>query len=148
MWAAIAATVAGSVLQAKSTLDQGKFAKQMGEYNAAVAQNEAILAKQTAEVEEERHRDNLRRFVAGQRARTTGVQVDEGSAGLLVEESIVEGERDALAIRYAGTVQAARSMAEAAAERFRGRAAMHSARLGAAGQLLSGTGKAIAMGAS
>jgi hypothetical protein len=134
--------VAGTVLQAVGTYNQGQFAKKMGEYNAKLAENEAQIARDTAKVEEERHRDNLRRFVGTQRAAGQGVVVDDGSVGLLVEETIMQGERDAMAIRYAGSVQAARATAEAAAERMRGKAAARFATLGAASSLLSGFGKA------
>lgn len=129
---------AGGIISAVSAYSQGVSAKRLGEFNAKLSEREAQEARDGAAIEEDRHRDELRRFQGSQRAAggASGLSLINGPTGLLVEEAAVEGERDALLIRYAGDIKAAKSLSEAAAERFKGKAAYRQGVAGAASSLL------------
>ncbi len=137
---ATALTIASFAVSAVSSFAQGAAAKQAAEYNAQMAEREAQETRDAAQIEEEQHRDNLRRFIARQKAAAGASGFSDSSAGLLAEEAAAEGERDVLTIRYSGSVAAAKSLSEAALQRYQGKAAYTQGVLGAGASILKGAG--------
>lgn len=138
-------TVAAAAMSAVQSVTQGLAANNIGKANAALAEREAQQATDAAAIEEDRHRDNLRRFIGSQTAAGGASGFRSGPAGLLSQEAAIEGERDALAIRYAGSVESARSLSEAAMSKYEGKVALRQGVLGAGAALLKGGAKAYAL---
>jgi len=134
--------VAGAVMSATQMMAGGAQASATAKYNAGVQEIEAINAKNAADYEEKLHRQRGESLLSAQRAAigASGVGL-EGSALLSLEESAMELEKDALAIRYSGTVAAARARSQAAADRVAGRAAKTAGMWGAGKSLLTGASK-------
>ena len=111
-------------------------------YNAAVQEVEAINAENAAAYEEKLHRQRGERLLSAQKAAmgASGLGL-EGSNLLLLGESAAELEKDALAIRYSGTVEAARARSQAAADRIAGSAAKTAGVFGAGKSILTGASK-------
>lgn len=118
------------------------YQSSMAEQAAIDAEADAQASQQFAQFEENRHRDQLRRFRSGQRAAisASGVTLD-GSAGLLLEETAAEGEMDALAIRYSGQAQSAAARSQAATQRLRGRSYGSAGGYNVATSLLTGASR-------
>ncbi len=135
------ALVVGGV-QALSAISQGRQQSKIAKYNAKVAENDAIAARQASDYEESRFREQTRRLISSQRAAAgaSGASL-EGSPLLVMLDTIEEAELDALAIRHSGTVEAARGESRAALERLKGRQARQSAWIGAGAALLQGGAK-------
>jgi len=110
-------------------------------YNADVAEQDALAAKDKAEADEQAHRENVRRILASQRALYGASGVDMAGTPLLVMESTAEqGELDALTIRYGGDVAAAKERSAANLYKMQGRNAMTSGAINAGTTLLAGAG--------
>ena len=157
-WLAIA-VIASAALGAYSAYAQGQAQSKMAAYNALIARQNAELArKQMAiaktekEIIEARHRREAEKTLAAQRAgwAKAGVSM-EGTPLIVAAESMSEAELDALAIRYASTVEQSQILAQAAGyeqqaqlERMRGRAARTAGYLGVGTSLLGGVERWIA----
>lgn len=113
----------GAVSQANAEADALSSSADIQEFNAQVAENDAIAARQSAEFEESRQRRRDKRILASQKAAFGAAGVTaEGSPLTVIQDSAEEGEIDALAIRYSGSIQEARAKSAAAAERASARA--------------------------
>jgi len=135
----IGTTVASTAVTASGQMAAASAAKKTGEYNAKVAENEAILL-QRAKVEEEASlRRSSRRLAATQRVATakSGVQMS-GSPLQALADTYFQTERDANRIRYASDVEQTRKEAEAAMSRFEGKARARAYRAQAFGTILGG----------
>jgi hypothetical protein len=97
------ALVAGGI-SALSAVYGGYKEKQMNEFNAEVAENEAAAAQSKALWDEDTKRKDIARQMGAQRAGCSGVSLLSGSAGDVAFDSLTEGERDVAAIRYGGQV--------------------------------------------
>ena len=95
-----------AVLGYKGNMASAKAARQMGEYNAKVAENQAIAARQKAEFDEDRQRQQSRMFAGRQRASLSQAGGELMDAGDVLGMTAEEAEIDALAIRYGGNVAA------------------------------------------
>ena len=135
-----ALSVASTLFSAVSAVSQGSAQQKIAERNAQIAENQAIQVQQEAAFEESRKRSEVQRLKASQRAAqgAAGGGVDTGSNLLILEETAVIGEQDALTIRYRGVVGAQRARAQAASDRFEGRVAKQAGFLKAGSSLLSG----------
>ena len=78
-----ALTIIGSGLQAISTIQQGQAEARSAKFNAAIAEQNAILARQSAAADAENRRREMARALGRSRARI-------GTAGLTVEGSPLE----------------------------------------------------------
>ncbi len=151
--AAIVLGGTGLGLQMKGQYEAGKQAQAQAkseatwrEYNAKLAEREAVETREAAGFEERKHRKAGERLKARQRVQLAKAGVlPEGSALEVLEETATELEIDALMIRRGGQVGARRLTAEAQLSRFagrsallRGKAARRAGRLGAFGTGLSG----------
>lgn len=135
--------LAGSAVSAMGMIQQGKAAERAANYNAAIAENNATLAKNKALAEETMVRNRTARQVgtAGAAIGASGITV-EGTPLDVLAETVQLGELDALTTRWKGTVEASGFKDNAVLERMQGKAAMKNAQWGAAGTLLSGIGSA------
>lgn len=139
---AVASTAVGTV----SAIQQGNAAKNAAEYNAKVAENNAIAARQQADYEERMTLQKRDRLLSAQRVATAASGLDlEGSPLALMEDTAVEAELDALNIRRSGTVAEARSRSQAAADRMEGQARQQAGYMSAGASLLNGASKLAGM---
>ena len=154
---AAAAAVASAGISAYSQYAQGQAQSRMAAYNARIASQNAELAmeqmgiaKTQKEIMEARHRRGTEKILSAQRAGWAKAGVEMAGTPLIVEaETITEADLDALAIRYAGTVEQGQIMAQVAAQRqeaalqkMAGRAARTAGYLGAGTSLLTGLSQA------
>ncbi|KKN27531.1 hypothetical protein LCGC14_0863670 [marine sediment metagenome] len=154
-WAVIS-MFAGTAVSAFSSFQQGQAQSVMSGYNALIARQNADLtskrmelAKTEKKIIEQRFRKKSERTLATQRASFAKAGVEaEGTPLIVAEETAAEIELDALAIRYAGTVEQSRLAAEQAGfeqadilSRMRGSQARIAGRLGAGSTLLTGLGR-------
>src|SRR3990167_9832642 len=152
-----------AIASAYSDYEQGRAQAQMAEYNALIATQNAKLAgeqigivtKEKA-IEAARLRRNTEDILASQRASFGKAGVEMAGTPLMVAaETMTELELDALAIRYAGTIEQSRILAQQAGLRQEaqlqgmvGRQARFAGNLGAAISLLTGLNSAGSQGAS
>jgi hypothetical protein len=120
--AAVAAGGAGLVGY-KGNQQAAKAARQTAEYNAKVAENEAIILQRKKTAEEAAMRQSAERTIASQRVATaaSGVQMS-GSALQALADSYFATEMDALNIQYAADIEQTAKASEAALARAEGRA--------------------------
>ena len=114
----VAAAATGAVLGYKGNMASAKAARQVGEYNAKVAENEQVLIQRATREKEQNLRKQSERLVGTQRVATakSGIQMS-GSALEALRDSFFNTELDALGVRYAGSVAEASKEAEAAMSR-------------------------------
>lgn len=89
---------------------QAEIQRQEAERSALIAEQDAQRAREAAEFEAARVRRRGSQIAAAQRVAyaAAGIVVDEGSPLLVVEETAIESERDALTVLYEGETQARR----------------------------------------
>ena len=148
-YAAIAAATAvvGAGVSAVSSMQQGKSAQNLANYNAQIAQNDAIAARQKAEFDARAQERQARLFAGTQRASmaaTGGELLDMGDVG---DMSAEEAELENLAIRYGGEMGYRAGQQRATVARMQGAAAKQKATGQAASSLLTGASSAAGIGA-
>lgn len=137
---ALIASIAGTAVSAVGAIAQGQQAADAAEFNAAVAQNEAIQARQEAAFQESQHRKRARSLLASQRAAVGASGTSfTGSPLSIMADSAAEAEIDAMMIRRSGTIAAANARARAAAERMDARAQRTAGLFNAGSSLLTGS---------
>lgn len=108
MCSPVAFLAASALFTGFGAIQQASAARQQGEYEAAVANNNAKVAQQQAEnerqignIEEEQHRRRVRQALGAQRAAlaANGIDTTSGTALDLQTETAQFGEEDALTIR-------------------------------------------------
>lgn len=134
---------AGTGLEALSSIQQGKQANKIAQYNAAVGEQEAVASEEKAAFDEAMHRDRVKKSISTLRARIGKSGVTSPAQAEAIEASIEAGELDALAIRHSGAIEAARARSGAKLERIRGKSAKRAGRIGAVTSLLSGGSKLL-----
>ena len=107
-----------AVLGYKGNMASAKAARQVGEYNAKVAENEKVLLQRATRQKEANLRKQSERLVGSQRVATakSGVQMS-GSALEALRDTFFNTELDAIGIRYAGSIEEAAKINEAAMAR-------------------------------
>lgn len=140
---AIALAAASAVVTAAGAIQQGEASRKMANYQAAIAENNAVAARQEAEFQERQHREKARQILSAQRARAAkgGVLTEEGSPLLFNVDTSEGSEIDALNIRRRGEMQATDLRSRAALSRYEGRVAQRSAYFKAGSTLLDGMSK-------
>lgn len=141
---AIALAAASAVVSAAGAIQQGQASRKMANYQATVAENNAIAARQEAEFQERQHREKARQALSAHRARAAkgGALPEEGSPLLFGVDTSEASEIDALNIRRRGELQATELRSRAALTRYEGRMAQRSAYLRAGSSLLDGMSRA------
>lgn len=137
------ASALGGIMGFKGNQAAAQAAQQTAEYNAKVAENEAVLLRRAKVDEEASFRQQSDRFIATQRVATakSGVQMS-GSPLQALFDSYYNANMDVVKIQYAGDVEEAGKVAEAALSRASGRARATALKTQAYQSLLSGVGKA------
>lgn len=155
---AIAAAVAASALTAYGQLEAGKAAKQAGDYNAAIARNNQIIAERQAEdavkrgdIAADEQRRKTARIAGAQKAAigASGIALDSGTPMDIFGDTAAFGELDALTIKsnaareaYGYQVQGMNFEAEGAMARTRGNNAQRASYIQAGSTLLGGAAQA------
>mgnify|MGYP003627098978 CR=1 FL=1 len=136
-----------ALLGYKGNQAAAKAARQTAEFNAQVAENEAVLLQRRKVDEEARMRQGAERTVATQRVATaaSGVQMS-GSALQAMADSYFNTEMDALNIQYAADIEQTAKASEAAITRAEGRARSTALKVASYQSLLSGAEKAATFG--
>lgn len=145
--AAITSTVVAGVglaMSAYGQAAQGNAAQISANYNAMVNERNAKLAKEKAVEDEKQFRISVRKSQASNVARLgkSGVRI-EGSPLEVLKENARNAESDAISIRMQGTMAREQFMQEATFSRRSGASAARAANMGAASQLLAGSGDVI-----
>lgn len=133
----------GTAFSVLGALNQGQQAKSAAEYNAAVANNNAIAAKQQAEAKAAAQQRKARLQIGSIRAGygASGVGL-EGTPMDVLEQSASMAELDRQNILYGGTLESQGYQATAGLELMRGDAAETGSYFSAGSALLSGAAKA------
>jgi len=143
---AAAAGVSG-ILGYKGNMASAKAARQVGEYNAVVAENEKVLLQRATRQKEANLRKSAERLQGTQRVATakSGIQMS-GSPLEALKDTFFNTELDAIGIRYAGSIEEAAKINEAAMARTTGRAQAAQFRTAAYTSLLESGAKAYKYG--
>ena len=145
--AAIATAVVGAGVSAVSSMQQGKSAQNLANYNAQIAQNDAIAARQKAEFDARAQERQAKLFAGTQRASMAGTGGELLDMGDVIDMSAEEAELENLAIRYGGEMGYRAGQQKATLARFEGSVAKQRATGQAASSLLTGASSAAGMGA-
>lgn len=141
-WIAPVLSIVGLGMQALGQQQAGEAAQDAGNYNAQIAEQNATLTRDRTATEERRYRAGTRRQMGSiQSAYAASGVTMEGSAMDVVLDSALTAERDALAIRHSGEIEAAQFESEAELQRLYGAQAAAGGRMGAAATLLGGAGR-------
>ena len=130
-------SIAGFGVSAIGAMNQGKAAQQAANFNAQVAQNNAIAARQAAA-------ENARREARAGRIRTGALRARSNlDASMdLLEDSVMEEELNVNSILHAGELEALGLTTSASLFRAQGAAARQAGNAQAFSSLLKGAGKA------
>ena len=141
---ALGVSLLGTGLSAYGQYRSGQAQKAAYDYNAKVAEGEAVTASAGAAREEEVHRAKLQRMLGTQRALygAAGVDITSGSPLLTMMSTAEEGEREAEFIKYGGEVSATEKLNEARLNKFYGKQAYKSGLWGAGSTFFTGLGSA------
>lgn len=136
-YTAVTLAAAGTVVSAVGAMNQGKAAQQAANFNAQVAENNAVAARQAAA-------ENARREARAGRIRTGALRARSNlDASMdLLEDSVMEEELNVNSILHAGELEALGLTTSASLFRAQGAAARQAGNAQAFGTLLSGAGKA------
>tara|TARA_R110000851_G_scaffold33200_1_gene88418 strand:+ start:182 stop:652 length:471 start_codon:yes stop_codon:yes gene_type:complete len=145
--AALAAAAAGTVTSTVGAIQQGKSAQNLANYNAQIAQNDAIAARQKAEFDARAQERQARLFAGTQRASMAATGGELLDMQDVVDMSAEEAELENLAIRYGGDMGYRAGQQRATVARMEGAAAKQKATGQAVGSLLTGASSAASMGA-
>ncbi|MEK9918070.1 MAG: hypothetical protein VW496_01640 [Pelagibacteraceae bacterium] len=126
----------------KSQQAAAKQARIIGDYNAKIAENEAVLLRRQKADEEANLRQNSERLIATQRVATaaSGVQMS-GSPMQAIADAYFNTELDALRVQYAGDIAEAAKISEANLARAGGRARSQAYKMQSYQTLLEGAEK-------
>ncbi len=143
---AAAGAIGGGIMGYKGNQAAAKAAKQTAEFNAQVAENEAVVLRRRKVDEEANMRDQSERIIASANVATaaSGIQMS-GSALQAAADSYFNTEMDALKTQYAGDIEETAKASEAALARATGRARATSLKMASYQSLLAGGSKAASL---
>lgn len=143
---AAGASVVSGVMGYKGNMAAAKQAQAVADYNAQVAENEAVLLARAKRDEEEALRKQSDRLVGTQRVMTaaSGVQMT-GSPLQALADTYFSTEMDAAMIQYASDVEQVQKRSEAALARAEGGARASALKYQAYGSLLTGAQQAATL---
>ncbi len=127
-------------VSAYSSLQQGKFAEQMGERNAALLEQEAESIGKASEFEERETRIEGRKIRARQLLQFAkgGVVPTTGTPSVVGQQTMVDIEKDIKLRKYGYGLQKSRTKSKAKLARLEGRAASRASAWQAGSSLLTG----------
>lgn len=142
LYVAIAAAVLGTATSAYAAYSQGQAQQQAAKFNAKVSENNAEIARQTAEAQARQKADQYRRILGANRAAAgaAGVEGDQGSPLLVMADNAAQAELDEQFTRYRGMIQQTGFQSEANLNRYQAGYARQAGLFGAGSTLLSGAG--------
>jgi hypothetical protein len=141
-------TVVSAAYSANQQRKQGEFQKDVADYNARVAENEAEETRRAGVEAENAHRRKVAQLISKQRAQlgASNIDLSTGSAFQLQEDAKILGEADALRIRQNfGNTASALDTSSVLTE-SRGEFAESAGRAAATGTLLQGASSALGTG--
>lgn len=139
---AIVSALIGSAVSAYGAYSAGQAQKSAQDFNAKVANNNALAAEQQSSADAQKIRDRNRRLVGTQVADLSAAGVDTGGSGAdIIYDSKVQGELDALTTLYKGKVQGANYRSQSQLDSMSGSAAATAGYFNAGGTILSGVGQ-------
>jgi hypothetical protein len=136
--AAIAATVVGAGVSAAGAVQQGKSAQNLANYNAQIAQNDAIAARQKADFDAAAQNRQAKLFAGSQRASMASTGSELLDMQDVVDMSAEQAELENLAIRYGGEMGYRAGQQGAQVARFQGAVAKQKSLGDAGSSLLTG----------
>jgi hypothetical protein len=146
-YAMLAMTAIGTLQGAAAARQQGEDAKKMADYNSAISQRNAVIARQQAAADvEDQQRDKTRRLGSIVAAYGASGATMEGSPLDVLEASAVEAEREKQKITYKGELRALGYYDEVALNTMAGENAVTKGNATATNTLLSGGGKLAGQG--
>jgi hypothetical protein len=146
-WFAAAAPLISTGASTAIALAQMQNARATSKFNAELEANQGKEAQMQAARDEEQQRRESAQFLGRQRAALAQSGASAGgTAGLLLDQSAVLAELDALNIRYGGNLRGAGLLYQAGATRRQGRSDAAGYGLLAGGRALTGAGQAYARG--
>ncbi len=143
---AMASSAAGTVVSTVGAIQQGKSAQNLANYNAQVAQNDAIAARQKAEFDARAQERQAKLFAGTQRAFMAATGRELLGMQDVVDMSAEEAKLENLAIRYGGEMGYRAGQQGADLARFQGKVAKQTAQGKAASSLLTGASSVASMG--
>lgn len=143
--AAVAAVVAGGVLQASGQAKAGKYQEQIAFQNAAVMDAQAADALRRGRIAAGRQRQQTRGLIGAQRASfgAQGIDMSSGSAADLQADAAKFGELDALTILQNAALEDWALRTQATSTRFQGNVAAKLGRQQAYATLLNTGGSVL-----
>jgi len=137
----------GGFLGFKGNQAAAKQARLTAEFNAKLAENEAVVLSREKVAEESSMRQSSERLMATANVATaaSGIQMS-GSALQAAEDSYFNTEMDALKIQYASDIQQVAKASEAALTRATGRAKSSAYKMASYQSLLAGGTQAATIG--
>lgn len=146
-WIAVGTAIAGAATSAYSSYQSGKNQQKIAEYNAKVAETQALDARARGGYEANQKRREVASVLGQQQTQmaANGIETSSGSALNLASDTAWAGEMDAKTIEVNALRAAYGYEQEAVGTRLQGKAAMKNARGAAYGSLLSGASKAGSM---
>jgi len=137
----------GAGVGAVGAIQSGRNSETLGNYNARIDEQNAVVARQQAAVDEMRQRRMGRKRTGAIRAAVgaSGIQM-AGSALDALADSIMEEELDAATIKYQGELKARGLQQSAAGSRFEGKAAKQRSYTSAASTVLLASSKYMGSG--
>tara|TARA_R110002074_G_C12217818_1_gene636926 strand:+ start:126 stop:581 length:456 start_codon:yes stop_codon:yes gene_type:complete len=140
-------SILGGVLGYKGNQAAAKQAKATAEFNAQMAEQEAVVLGRQKVDQEASMRQSSERLIATANVATaaSGIQMS-GSALQAAEDSYFNTEMDALKIQYAGDIEQAAKASEAALTRATGAARSSAYKMASYQSLLAGGTQAATIG--
>lgn len=134
----VAATVISGATAAYGQYQAAQTQRRVSDFNAAIARNNAVSAKQWADYNETRTREQqkYRREKMISTFLKAGVDM-EGTPSIVLDEQLIQDEMDALVVRRGGQAEAARYGNQANIYSVEGRAAQTAGMIGAGTTLLT-----------
>lgn len=134
---------AAAAVSAYAAVQQGQAAKATGKYNAAIAEQNATLAREESlKMAQQQERENYMRLGAIRAAHgKSGGEAGAGSVLDVIGDAASQGEMQRQHILYAGELKARGYNSTATLDRFQGKNAETAGYLTAGSELLSGTSK-------
>lgn len=145
--AALASAAAGTAASTVGAIQQGKSAQNLANYNAQVAQNDAIAARQKAAFDARAQERQAKLFAGTQRASMAATGGELLGMGDVRDMSAEEAKLENLAILYGGEMGYRAGQQGAQLARFQGAVAKQTAQGKAASSLLTGASSVASMGA-
>lgn len=142
----VAVAAVGTGYSIHSSIEQGEMAKDAADFNAAVAENDALAAAQQSQYEADQISRRNRIIIGKQRAAYAKSGVSGGSMWDVMYESYQQGELDRMAALYSGAVATNRNRSQGQLSRLEGKNARATGYLRAGSALLSGSGEVLGAG--